>query len=283
MRLSIDHQTGFRYATPVKSSYNEARMTPLASDGQTVWSSRLTIEPAAWSFSYADYWGTTVTTFELHDPHDGLTVHAQALVDTRGDDLAWDTERRPARNDLGWPALRDRGVIDTMTDFLTLSPRTQPPEELAELAAGTTSGPPRLAGLDVCGLVHDRLTYKRGSTTVSSTAAQVWDLGQGVCQDFSHVALGALRSIGLPARYVSGYLHPGGADRSGTVTGESHSWVEWWCGSWVAYDPTQRRRLTDRYVRVGQGRDYGDVAPLRGTYSGGESEMFVAVRMTELG
>jgi transglutaminase-like putative cysteine protease len=87
----------------------------------------------------------------------------------------------------------------------------------------------------------------------------------------------------LPARYVSGYLHPGGTGRNTAVEGESHSWVEWWCGSWVAYDPTQHRRLTEKYVRVGHGRDYGDVAPLRGTYSGGASDMFVSVTMTELG
>jgi transglutaminase-like putative cysteine protease len=97
------------------------------------------------------------------------------------------------------------------------------------------------------------------------------------------LALGALRSIGLPARYVSGYLHPGSGEPNTSVPGESHSWVEWWCGSWVAYDPTLSRRLTDGYVRVGHGRDYGDVAPLRGTYSGGPSEMFVTVEMTELG
>ena len=74
---SIDHQTGFRYASPVKSSYNEARMTPAATEHQTVWSSRVGIEPAAWSFTYTDYWGTIVTTFELHEPHEELTVHAQ--------------------------------------------------------------------------------------------------------------------------------------------------------------------------------------------------------------
>ena len=127
MRLSIDHQTGFRYSSPVKSSYNEARMTPAASEHQTIWSSRVSIEPAAWSFSYTDYWGTRVTTFELHEPHERLTVHAQAVVDTHGDELAWDVDRRVAPNDLGWPALRDRGVIDTMTEFLVTNDRTQPP------------------------------------------------------------------------------------------------------------------------------------------------------------
>lgn len=284
MRLSIDHKTGFRYASAVASSYNEARMIPASTATQTVWSSRVSIDPAAWSFSYSDYWGTTVTTFELHEPHERLTVQAQGVVETRGDDLAWDTERRVGVNDLGWPALHDRGVIDSMAEFLTLSYRTQPPEELVALAQQALEQPPRLAALDVCAIVADRLTYERGSTAVTSSAAEVWDGRRGVCQDYSHLALGALRSIGLPARYVSGYLHPGGTQEPNTkVVGESHSWVEWWCGSWVAFDPTVQRRLSERYVRVGHGRDYGDVAPLRGTYSGGESTMFVTVEMTQLG
>ncbi|WP_375424518.1 transglutaminase N-terminal domain-containing protein [uncultured Friedmanniella sp.] len=283
MRLSIDHSTGFRYATPVLSSYNEARMTPAATEHQTIWSSRVSIEPAAWSFTYNDYWGTRVTTFELHEPHERLTVHAQAVVDTRGDELSWDTDRRVAPSDLGWAALHDRGVIDKMAEYLTVNRRTSPSDELRALAAEVASQPPRLAGLDVCALVGRHLTYERGSTEVTSAAADVWDLGRGVCQDFSHVALGALRSIGLPARYVSGYLHPGPREPNTTVTGESHSWIEWWCGTWVAYDPTLGRRLTDSYVRVGHGRDYGDVAPLRGTYSGGASSMFVTVSLTELG
>ena len=96
MRLSIDHRTGFRYATRVKSSYNEARMSPARTEQQMVWSSRVTIEPAAWSFSYTDYWGTEVTTFEVHERHERLTVHAQGVVETRGDDLAWDIDRRRA-------------------------------------------------------------------------------------------------------------------------------------------------------------------------------------------
>lgn len=135
MRLSIDHQTGFSYATPVASSYNEARMTPASSDHQTVWTSRISIDPVPWSFTYTDYWGTSVTTFEVHEPHERLTVHAQTVAETRGDDLPWDSERRVAASDLGWPALTDRGVIDSMTEYLTVGPRTAPPAELRALAA----------------------------------------------------------------------------------------------------------------------------------------------------
>ncbi|MET0695573.1 MAG: transglutaminase family protein [Propionibacteriaceae bacterium] len=284
MRLSIDHKTGFRYNSPVASSYNEARMVPVGTSTQTVWSSRINVDPTPWSFSYTDYWGTNVTTFELHEPHERLTVRAQAVVETRGDDNPWDSERRTGGGDLGWAALHDRGVIDSMAEYLTFSYRTQPPEDLLAAAAQTTNQPPRLAALDVCRIIGDHLTYKRGTTAVTSSAADVWAGGQGVCQDYSHLALGALRSIGLPARYVSGYLHPGGTQEpNATVSGESHSWVEWWCGSWVAFDPTVQRRLSERYVRVGHGRDYGDVAPLRGTYSGGASDMFVTVEMTQLG
>ena len=145
MRLSISHKTGFRYASRVGASYNEARMTPATTANQTVWSSRVSIDPAAWSFSYTDYWGTTVTTFEVHERHERLTVHAQAVVESRGDDLAWDTERRVAENDLGWAALLDRGVTDSMSEFLTFSRLTEPPEELAALARDA-AGQPRAAG-----------------------------------------------------------------------------------------------------------------------------------------
>jgi transglutaminase-like putative cysteine protease len=283
MRISIDHQTGFRYATPVASSYNEARMTPATTSHQTVWTSRVSIDPTAWSFSFTDYWGTAVTTFELHEPHKRLTVQAQSVVETRGDELPWDATRQVPGNDLGWAALHDRGVIDSMAEFLTLDERTRPPDELVRLAAERAEQPPRLAGLDVCRLLAERMAYEPGSTTVNSTAGEAWAQARGVCQDYSHLALGALRSIGLPARYVSGYFHPGGSRPNTTVAGESHSWVEWWCGSWVAYDPTLGSRISDAYVRVGHGRDYGDVAPLRGTYSGGRSEMFVTVEMTQLG
>ena len=285
MRLSIDHTTGFSYSSPVDSSYNEARMVPATTAHQRVWSSRISIDPIAWSFNYPDYWGTSVTTFELHEPHERLTVHAQGVVETTGDTDAWDEERRVGKNDLGWSALRDTGVISSMTEYLDITDRTAPSDELAALTRETIDGqPPRLAALDLCQVISNHLRYERGSTAVTSTAREVWEGGRGVCQDFSHVALGALRSVGLPARYVSGYLHPGGSDTPNhKIIGESHSWIEWWCGSWVAFDPTSRQRISENYVRVGHGRDYGDVPPLRGTYSGGSSEMFVSVEMTQLG
>ncbi|SDB80509.1 Transglutaminase-like enzyme, putative cysteine protease [Raineyella antarctica] len=284
MRLSIDHVTSFRYATPVRASYNEARMTPVSTHRQVVWTSRLTISPTPWRTTYTDYWGTPVTCFEIHEPHDRLEIQALSLVETRPDGDEWDTERRISPTDLDWADLRGPAVLDSMGEYLDNSSRTTPHPELADLSAGLVDRAPRLAALDVCALVHDRLAYQAGSTAVTSTAAEAWAGGSGVCQDFSHVTCGALRGLGIPARYVSGYLHPAGPDavRGTGVAAESHSWVEFWCGTWLAYDPTGMHRPDEAYVRIGHGRDYSDVPPLRGTYAGGDSEMDVKVTMTAL-
>ena len=126
------------------------------------------------------------------------------------------------------------------------------------------------------------MEYVSGVTAVSSTAAEAWESRKGVCQDIAHVAVGALRAAGLPARYVSGYLHPrADAPIGETVVGESHAWVEWFSGRWHGYDPTNQLEIGDRHVRVGHGRDYTDVAPLRGVYAGAAgSELFVSVSIT---
>lgn len=112
--------------------------------------------------------------------------------------------------------------------------------------------------------------------------SEAWAQGRGVCQDFAHIALGALRGLGVAARYVSGYLHPDAtAGVGGTVTGQSHAWVQWWVGEWFAFDPTNDRPAGLDHVVVATGRDYGDVSPFRGVISGGAgSRMTVEVQLT---
>ena len=125
--------------------------------------------------------------------------------------------------------------------------------------------------LEICRAVGSAMEYVTGVTGVHSTAAEAWDERKGVCQDIAHVALGALRSVGIPARYVSGYLHPDADAAIGqTVIGESHAWVEWFAGDWRGYDPTNLAEVGELHVLVGRGRDYGDVPPLRGVYAGPE-------------
>jgi transglutaminase-like putative cysteine protease len=123
-----------------------------------------------------------------------------------------------------------------------------------------------------------------GATGVRTDAQEAWDKGQGVCQDMAHVTVALLRATGLPARYVSGYLHPDTKAKPGsTAVGQSHAWVEYWAGSWTALDPTSGAPVGERHVVVARGRDYADVPPLKGIYHGPpESAMTVTVEVTRL-
>jgi transglutaminase-like putative cysteine protease len=171
-----------------------------------------------------------------------------------------------------------------LTDSVAQTKRTAPPAELVRFAKkiAKTNNPHHTA-LAICAKVYADMTYRHGVTGVHSIATEAWNSKIGVCQDFAHITLGALRAVGIPARYVSGYLHPSKQPQIGeTVIGESHAWVEWWAGSWFAYDPTNDVHVFDRHVVVGRARDYDDLPPLRGVYAGPhQSELFVSVQITK--
>lgn len=276
-RLRIKHETGFHYDGEVTASYNEARMLPVSADGQLVLFSNLEILPISSHHSYVDYWGTRVSSFEILTPHKDLSLTATSLVEVR--------DRDHPEHALEWTVLADE--IETATEYveqLVQTNRTRPPDEVVALARNIVAGSssPCEAALAICHEIGDRIEYVSGATTVYTTAAQAWEHKKGVCQDITHLALGALRAVGIPARYVSGYLHPKPDAAIGeSVTGESHAWVEWFCGTWRGYDPTNTIEIGDRHVTVGRGRDYADVAPLRGVYAGPYgSKLFVTVEIT---
>ncbi|HJQ07447.1 MAG TPA: transglutaminase family protein [Nocardioides sp.] len=279
MQLRIVHVTGFEYDGEVSASYNEARMTPQTSAHQTVSHTRLEVTPHPWTQAYRDYWGTIVTGFEVLAPHGSLTVTATCMVQTEGP--------RPASGTpLTWAELLDGPTAENLCEYLTVTDRVRPPADLVEQtrALVASGGGPSEVAREVCGLVRKAVDYVPGSTDVHDEAATAWSQGSGVCQDIVHLVVGALRSIGLPARYVSGYLLPSTDPVVGeAVHGESHAWVEWWDGSWTAYDPTNDEQPGERHVIVATGRDYADVRPLSGIYTGaGTSRMFVNVQITRL-
>jgi transglutaminase-like putative cysteine protease len=277
-RLGIVHTTGYRYDAAVGASYNEARMTPPTTPGQSVLDARIEVDTMTWSYTYVDYWGTQVNAFEALIPHTELTVVSSSTV-----------ELFPAPTpvaDAGWDVLRRDDVRDRYHEFLVQTPVTAPVDEVVELARGLVgTDAPTEVGRAVCDELHRRVEYMPGVTSVHTNAAEVWQTRKGVCQDFAHLTLGALRSLGIPARYVSGYLHPQpDAPLGETVEGQSHAWVEWWAGDWVPYDSTHASHIGEDHVVVARGRDYGDVAPLKGIYAGGaSSELFVTVEVTRLG
>ncbi|MRJ75683.1 transglutaminase family protein [Aeromicrobium sp. SMF47] len=277
MQLRIKHTTGYHYEKGAMASFNEARMTPMTTSEQYVLRSRLDITPTPWSYEYRDYWGTTVTSFEVHDPHADLTVVATSTVETQ--------EVAPKSHGIAWEDLVD-DVRDEWCEYLVLSDWVAPAAGLADEIAGFRAEAERPSDYveAVMRHLHDRVAYVPGSTEVTTTAADAWDARTGVCQDFAHLSLGALRAAGIPARYVSGYLHPSPDPVVGVaVEGESHAWIEWWDGEWVGWDPTNAIAPGPRHVVVAKGRDYGDSPPLRGIFStAGGSELFVGVEITRL-
>lgn len=278
VQLKITHETGYKYAGIVVASYNEARLTPVTAPGQLVISSRLDVTPAPYVFRYRDYWGTQVTSFDIAEPHDALTVTATSVVQI---------DRTPAAPRwMTWEGLADPVVADRMCEWLTVNDSVAVSTGFANalVAVREAANGPSDYARAVCQLVHDEVDYVVGETHVHSHAAEAWDAKAGVCQDLTHLAIGALREAGIPARYVSGYLYPGATPAIGeTVAGESHAWLEWWDGTWIGFDPTNMSSPDERYVVLATGRDYADVPPLAGIYSGGEtSAMFVEVKISRV-
>jgi transglutaminase-like putative cysteine protease len=279
-RLQVHHSTGYHYAGEVISSYNEARITPLTDTEQLTIDAMVDVTPAAHAYRYWDYWGCLVHAFDVHVPHHQLVVTGRSLVET--------SERHDALADPGatWEALGDPRTCDRFDELLAVTEYV-PFRDERVLAQGRElrhAATPHDAALAASAWVRDTLVYEQGITRVSTSAVEAWDHGRGVCQDFAHLTLALLRSMGIPARYVSGYLHPKEDAVVGTtVRGESHAWVEWWAGEWVRFDPTNGIPVGQRHVVVGRGRDYADVAPLKGIYSGGAAgDLEVTVELTRV-
>jgi transglutaminase-like putative cysteine protease len=276
-RLRIEHATGFSYQGDVSASYNEARMLPGTTDSQFVLSSSLDIEPSTSVNTYLDYFGTRVSAFDVLSPHTALKITARSLVEVRPQPIE--------HVDTTWERLAVEASRSVETiEQLVQTNRTTPHPEVAAIAESIAAQyeNPGPAAHAIAMAIGDAVEYMHGITGVHSTAAEAWDARKGVCQDIAHITLGALRHVGIPARYVSGYLHPRPDAEVGVpVTGESHAWVEWFAGDWQGFDPTNNIEIGDRHVLVGRGRDYGDVPPLRGVYAGPfKSSLHVQVTIT---
>jgi transglutaminase-like putative cysteine protease len=278
MTLQIRHTTGFTYAGRAVSSYNEARMSPVSLPRQNVLEASIRTKPNALQSTYRDYFGTIVTTFDIHDRHDRLEVVSDALVET----MEEETTAAPFEV----AALRTPDAADRFAEYLAPTIRTSLSDDVVDEFQTMVANEQRVSsvGAAVLELVRGRVSYVKGATVVSSTAQEVWEQQQGVCQDLTHVTIALLRSVGVPARYVSGYLHSN--DEAGIgekVVGESHAWVEYFDGGWVGIDPTNGGGIGLHHVVVAKGREYGDVPPLKGIYHGDPSSALgVVVEITRV-
>ncbi|MEY9965866.1 transglutaminase-like putative cysteine protease [Streptacidiphilus sp. MAP12-16] len=263
-RLRIRHETVVAYEGTAASSYNEVRMTPLTLPAQTVLDARIAVAPSVPTWSYWDYWGTQVSVFDLPDPHTRLSVVATSMVET--------APPGPLPLPPDRTAIRAHTATSRLAEYAAATPRTTLPgdgeamERAREAADGLDA---HEAAAAVAELVRGRVAYTPGATGVYTGAQETWEQQVGVCQDFAHLSTALLRAVGLPARYVSGYLHPDpDAEPHLAVAGQSHAWIEYWAGEWISHDPTNGTRAGESHVIVGRGREYGDVPPHKGVYRG---------------
>jgi len=285
VRLDIRYRCSFEYDELVHESQNELRACPTSDDRQSLLGYRVTTTPPARVFSFEDYWGSRVDTFGVREPHIFLEVLAEATVETRSTPLITDS---PSLD-----AVRELAFVEDHIEYLERTPHADWDVSIAEDACAQLE----LTGPDVVSVVlgiHRRvgalLQYRPGTTYVGVGVDEVLARGEGVCQDYAHLAVAMCRSVGIPARYVSGYLFTdddaGGEDAEGDeVRVQTHAWFEAAVPGvgWLALDPTNRQVVGMRHVKIGHGRDYGDVPPLRGTYSGRpEATLEVSVEMRRL-
>jgi transglutaminase-like putative cysteine protease len=275
--LEIVHETRMHYQGAARASYNEARMTPLTLPSQNALQTRVSVGNGTPVWAYQDYWGTVVSSFDIQAPHHELTVRSHAMVET--------SAAPAAPEPLAWDELHAQADAGIAAEYLAATPRTTVDAALAEAARERTRGAgPLETASDIAAWVRERVAYVPGATEVQTSAQEAWDKSQGVCQDIAHLTVALLRETGLPARYVSGYLHPRPEAGIGqAVAGQSHAWVEYWAGDWVAADPTNQASVGEGHVVVARGRDYADVPPLKGIYHGAPSvAMDVTVEVTRL-
>ncbi|OMB99952.1 hypothetical protein A5733_05445 [Mycobacterium sp. NS-7484] len=276
-RLRVVHSTGYAYKSAVTASFNEARLTPRSDSRQNVILNRVETVPATRSYRYVDYWGTAVTAFDLHAPHTELEVTSSSVVET-------EVAEKPEEL-AGWDDLDSEAVIDRFDEVLSPTHYTPHSKRIVRVGQRIAKDhDPFEAVMAVAQWVRSELEYMPGTTGVHSSGLDALREGKGVCQDFAHLSLIMLRRMGIPSRYVSGYLHPKQEAVVGdTIDGQSHAWIQAWTGGWWNYDPTNDTEINEQYVSVGVGRDYSDVAPLKGIYSGeGSTDLDVVVEVTRL-
>lgn len=269
MRLLIRHETRYRYDSPVTRTLQTLRLTPRSHDGQEVLHWRV-VPPAGASLAAGeDGYGNIVDMLSLERPHDALTLLVEGEIETRDTDgiVTGAEERFP-------PAFYLRPSPLAGADAALIA--------LAEDAAAAAGGEPLALAHALMLAVHGRIAFRPGLTHAATTAAEALAAGVGVCQDHTHVFLACARQLGLPARYVSGYLRM--AD--GRVEqAAGHAWAEAFIGGlgWVGFDAANGICPTEHYVRVAIGLDYRDTAPVRGLRQGGGGEALeVVVRVGEL-
>ena len=276
----IEHETRYVHAGRVSTSQHVACLTPRALPRQHVRAHHVVVDPGPANESRRiDCYGNVEEQFTITTPYSELRVVSHSVVEVSPREDAFDPEGSPA-----WEDVRSDDGFNVASEFRYPSPYVEPAAVLAAFAreSFTDRRPLLAAAVALMHRIHDEFQFDPGATSITTPATRVLEERHGVCQDFAHLQIACLRSLGLPARYVSGYLltdPPPGQPRL-VGADASHAWLSVWCprNGWVDLDPTNAVLPDTRHVTIAWGRDYGDVSPLRGVVlGGGTHELYVGV------
>jgi transglutaminase-like putative cysteine protease len=286
MNFAIRYLTQYEYDADVVDNLNALRVKPHGNGRQRCDEFGVRLNPEVRLHHHTDYFGTEVVEFEVSRPHRQLSIDVRARVSTKPS---------PEPPQSTWEALRDPAYREAAGEFLLQTDDAPEHPALRDLIAttGATSSPLSTVLL-TSELIPDRFEYRRGATYVDSAISDLLEAGAGVCQDFVHLGLCLLRHHGIAARYVSGYLFAGGSgDSQESVEVDTHAWLEALLPVggpgqnsdpvWVGADPTNRVLAGETHVKIGHGRHYADVPPIKGVYRGAASaKLEASVTMTRL-
>jgi len=277
---SIRHLTRFRYSKPVSESIMETRMNPRSDSTQHCLTFSLSVSPRCRVFSYRDHHGNNVQHFDIPGEHNQLVIVAESLVEQQ---IQMNIPAFLAPD--AWAALdelvdsADYGEMLLPSRFVQTTPIVQ---DLAKQLNVVRRDDPLMLVHELNKRLFEYFEYVPSATHIDSPIDQVIASRQGVCQDFAHVMIALLRQVGIPARYVSGYLYRGREDHDRSTPDATHAWVEVLLPhlNWVGFDPTNDLIAYNRHIRTAVGRDYADVPPTHGIFRGRtDSELYVAVQV----
>lgn len=280
MYYTVRHVTKFRYSTPISESIMEVRIQPRNEGVQRCLDFRLSTSPRAQIMRYRDELGNRVHHFDIPNRHNHLTITAEAIVE-----LLPPPELPDSLSTSSWDELDSMTANDEYWDTLQPSRFAHPSELLYQLMRELDikrRDDPLSVVRSINTAIYEHFDYEKKQTTVDSPIDDALSIRRGVCQDFSHIMIAVVRELGIPCRYVSGYLFQQTDKTMRSEDGATHAWIEALLPglNWVGFDPTNNILARERHIRIAVGRDYADVPPTNGVFRGtAESELSVAVKV----
>ncbi|CAM3228345.1 transglutaminase family protein [Sporolactobacillus spathodeae] len=272
MKFNISHLTKYKYASEIADSVNEIRLTPRTNTHQTCLQSRITTSPQAPIYTYEDYFKNLVYSFSVADPHTLLTIHSESIVVTSNEEPVIKSVLTGAQE---LEELASERFLDDYAEYLHPSEYTPITPDISQMASQFEASHTFASLADkltaLTAQIKNDFTYDPSATQVQTKIDEMIQLRRGVCQDFAHLMIALCRTMGIPARYVSGYqyitdINGGNAD----FEQASHAWVEAYIPGvgWTGFDPTNNVPINWRYIILAYGRDYKDIVPVKGIYHG---------------